>query len=85
MLAGMAPTVIYFGLGILEPSWFYPAALIICALTAVSIGSSWTTAGIVGLALIPWNTCGAFMAATLGVPTLAYAPNARRNQGHSQM
>ena len=25
-------------------------------------------------ALIPWNTCGAFMAATLGVPTLAYAP-----------
>ncbi len=24
MLAGTAPTVIYFGLGILEPSWFYP-------------------------------------------------------------
>ena len=25
-------------------------------------------------ALIPWNTCGAYMAATLGVPTLAYLP-----------
>ena len=25
-------------------------------------------------ALIPWNTCGAFMAATLGVPTLYYLP-----------
>jgi len=25
-------------------------------------------------ALIPWNTCGAFMAATLGVPTLVYLP-----------
>jgi NhaC family Na+:H+ antiporter len=25
-------------------------------------------------ALIPWNTCGAYMAATLGVATLAYAP-----------
>jgi NhaC family Na+:H+ antiporter len=24
--------------------------------------------------LIPWNTCGAYMAATLGVPTLAYLP-----------
>ena len=24
--------------------------------------------------LIPWNTCGAFMATTLGVPTLTYAP-----------
>jgi NhaC family Na+:H+ antiporter len=27
-------------------------------------------------ALVPWNTCGAFMAATLGVPTLAYLPYA---------
>ncbi|NND68986.1 MAG: Na+/H+ antiporter NhaC, partial [Halioglobus sp.] len=25
-------------------------------------------------ALIPWNTCGAYMAATLGVATFAYAP-----------
>ncbi|MCW8998674.1 MAG: hypothetical protein OQK04_08165, partial [Kangiellaceae bacterium] len=24
--------------------------------------------------MIPWNTCGAFMAATLGVPTLVYLP-----------
>jgi NhaC family Na+:H+ antiporter len=27
-------------------------------------------------ALIPWNSCGAFMAATLGVATLQYAPYA---------
>ena len=52
MLAGTAPTVIYFGLGILEPHFFYPAAMVICALVALSIGSSWTTAGTVGLALI---------------------------------
>ena len=52
MLAGTAPTIIYFGLGILDPSWFYPAALVICALVAMSIGSSWTTAGTIGLALI---------------------------------
>ena len=25
-------------------------------------------------ALIPWNTCGAYMAATLGISTMAYAP-----------
>jgi NhaC family Na+:H+ antiporter len=30
-------------------------------------------------ALIPWNTCGAFMAATLGVATLDYAPYALFN------
>jgi NhaC family Na+:H+ antiporter len=52
MLAGTAPTVIYFGLGILDPAWFYPAALVICALVAISIGSSWTTAGTIGLALM---------------------------------
>jgi Na+:H+ antiporter, NhaC family len=27
-------------------------------------------------ALIPWNSCGAYMAAPLGVPTLSYAPYA---------
>ena len=52
MLAGTAPAVIYYGLGILDPAWFYPAALVICALVALSIGSSWTTAGTIGLALI---------------------------------
>ena len=52
MLAGTAPTVIYFGLGILDPAWFYPASLLICALVAISIGSSWTTAGTIGLALV---------------------------------
>jgi NhaC family Na+:H+ antiporter len=30
-------------------------------------------------ALIPWNTCGAFMYSVLGVPTLAYAPYAFLN------
>ena len=30
-------------------------------------------------ALIPWNTCGAYMAATLGVATLQYAPFALFN------
>ncbi len=35
-----------------------------------SLGDSAT----VSSALIPWNSCGAFMAATLGVATVAYAP-----------
>ena len=30
--------------------------------------------GTVTSALIPWNSCGAYMAATLGVATLSYAP-----------
>jgi NhaC family Na+:H+ antiporter len=35
-----------------------------------SVGDSATTTG----SLIPWNSCGAYMAATLGVSTLSYAP-----------
>ena len=31
-------------------------------------------AGTITSPLVPWNTCGAFMAATLGVPTIAYLP-----------
>ena len=52
MLAGTAPAMIYHGLSILDPSWFYPATMIICALVAITIGSSWTTAGTVGIALV---------------------------------
>ncbi len=52
MLSGTAPAMIYYGLGLISPQFFYPAALIICAIVSVSIGSSWTTAGTVGLALV---------------------------------
>jgi NhaC family Na+:H+ antiporter len=36
-------------------------------------------AGTMTSALVPWNTCGAFMAQTLGVATFAYAPYAFLN------
>ena len=36
-------------------------------------------AGTMTSALVPWNTCGAFMAVTLGVPTMAYLPYAFLN------
>ncbi|PQA89338.1 Na+/H+ antiporter NhaC [Hyphococcus luteus] len=52
MMSGTAPAMIYYGLGLISPQWFYPAAAIICACVSVSIGSSWTTAGTVGLALV---------------------------------
>src|SRR5690554_6713788 len=52
LLAGIVPTMIYYGLEILNPSWFYAATCIICAVVALSIGSSWTTAATIGVALI---------------------------------
>lgn len=52
LLSGTVPTLIYYGLQILSPEWFYPAACIICGIVAMSIGSSWTTAATIGVALI---------------------------------
>lgn len=52
MLAGTVPTLIYYGLDLLNPSMFYAATCLICAIVAMSIGSSWTTAATVGVALI---------------------------------
>ncbi len=52
IISGTVPTMIYFGLQLLDPSIFYMAACLICAMVSISIGSSWTTAGTVGVALI---------------------------------
>lgn len=52
LLAGIVPTMIYYGLELLNPSWFYAAACLISAIVALSIGSSWTTAATIGVALI---------------------------------
>jgi NhaC family Na+:H+ antiporter len=52
ILAGIVPTMIYYGLSILSPSIFYAAACLICAIVATATGSSWTTAGTIGIALI---------------------------------
>ena len=52
IMGGTVPTMIYYSLLILDPSVFYAASCLICALIALSIGSSWTVAGTVGIALI---------------------------------
>ncbi|MFC6440137.1 Na+/H+ antiporter NhaC [Bowmanella sp. JS7-9] len=52
LLAGTVPTLIYYGLELLNPSVFYMATCLICAIVAMSIGSSWTTAATVGVALM---------------------------------
>lgn len=52
ILGGVVPTMIYYGLTFLTPSVFYAAACVICAMVALATGSSWTTAGTIGVALI---------------------------------
>ncbi|GAA5525003.1 malate-2H(+)/Na(+)-lactate antiporter [Microbulbifer aestuariivivens] len=52
ILAGTVPSMIYYGVQVLSPQWFYAASCIICAVVGLSIGSSWTTAGTLGVALM---------------------------------
>ena len=52
LISGIIPTMIYYGLKILNPTIFLPACVIICAIISIATGSSWTTSATVGIALI---------------------------------
>jgi len=52
IMAGIVPTMIHYGLQILNPTVFYAACCVICAVVAITTGSSWTTASTVGVALV---------------------------------
>jgi NhaC family Na+:H+ antiporter len=49
---GVVPSMIYYGLKVLSPGIFLVATLIICSIVSLGTGSSWSTAGTVGVALI---------------------------------
>ncbi len=51
-LSGTLVAMVYFGLKLLSPDYFYPTACLICLVVAVSIGSSWTVAGTIGIGLM---------------------------------
>lgn len=49
---GVVPALIHWGLELLAPSYFLPTACAVCSAVSLVSGSSWSTAGTVGLALI---------------------------------
>jgi NhaC family Na+:H+ antiporter len=51
-MSGTIPTLVYYGMNVLQPGYFYVASVVLCALVSLSIGSSWTTAGTVGVGLV---------------------------------
>jgi NhaC family Na+:H+ antiporter len=61
LISGIIPTMIYYGLQILNPTIFLASCVIICAIISIATGSSWTTSATVGIALIG-------IADALGVP-----------------
>lgn len=49
---GIVQAMIYYGLKILSPQIFLVASCLLCAIVAIATGSSWTTAGTIGVALM---------------------------------
>lgn len=61
LLSGTVPTLIYYGVQIINPAWFFTCAVLVCALVSISIGSSWSTCATIGVAFIG-------MSVPLGMP-----------------
>jgi NhaC family Na+:H+ antiporter len=51
-MCGTLMTMVYYGLKLLSPNYFYMTAAVLCAVVSLSIGSSWTVVGTVGIGLI---------------------------------
>ncbi|WP_199690000.1 MULTISPECIES: Na+/H+ antiporter NhaC [Clostridia] len=49
---GIVPSIIYYGLTIIQPSIFLVAAFIICAITSIATGTSFGSAGTAGIAMM---------------------------------
>ncbi|NOZ02882.1 MAG: Na+/H+ antiporter NhaC [Deltaproteobacteria bacterium] len=52
IVSGIVPTMISYGLEVLSPGMFLFTACLLCAVVSLATGSSWSTAGTVGVALI---------------------------------
>ncbi len=52
MISGVIPTMMYYGLYILNADFFLPAAVIISIIISISLGSSWSTIATLGVALL---------------------------------
>jgi len=52
IISGTVPGMIYYGVQLLDPELFYAASALICALASLSLGSSWTVAGTLGVGLM---------------------------------
>lgn len=61
ILNGVVPSMIYYGIKLINPTIFLPITLILCSVVSVATGSSWSTVGTIGIALIG-------IGKTLGIP-----------------
>jgi hypothetical protein len=54
MVAGIVPTMIYYGMQIIRPEVFLVSSSVLCALVSLMIGSSWTTVSAILFLQLPF-------------------------------
>ena len=52
MISGVVPTLIYYGLNLINPSIFLLVIFVFTTLISLILGSSWTTIGTIGIAML---------------------------------
>ena len=62
LAAGTIPSMMYYGIKVISPKVFLVTACILCSIVSLATGSSWSTAGSMGVALVGVGTA-------LGFPT----------------
>lgn len=52
IFSGVVPAMIFYGIKLINPIWFLPVTCVVCAIVSLATGSSWSTGGTVGIALV---------------------------------
>lgn len=63
MAGGVIPSMMYYGIEVIAPSVFLFTACLLCSIVSLATGSSWSTAGSMGVALIGIGTALGFPSA----------------------
>ena len=63
MAAGTIPSMMYYGIKVISPKIFLVTAAILCSIVSLATGSSWSTAGSMGVAIMGIGTALGFPAA----------------------
>ena len=66
LVGGIVPAMIYYGLELINATFFLPTAVVIASLVSLSTGSSWSTTATVGIALMG-------IGQTMGIPVAIVA------------
>jgi NhaC family Na+:H+ antiporter len=67
IVSGTIPMLIYFGISVINPEWIYIFSFLVCILFSLLTGTSWGSAGTIGIVMIGVSQVyGADLAITAG-------------------